>query len=322
MTTLIARLLNGTAIYRAPDDEKGSAAPEPTEAEKNAARVKTERESIKVTTGKATEQDEDEDKDEDDGDEKDEDNKDDKTDDEKDDKDEDEGNKNDEDEEKEKTAAADEENDVEKLKKQIERLKKRVGKTTAEKTKIASDLEQARADLAKKKEDEGEILTEDEVNKRATKLAAEKNAQDAFDAACDRLSKKATKLDKEFDSKVAEMAEEVAPIPGAMIGILDDLDNGAEVLVHLTENTDEYEKLIALPPAKMGVALAKLSTKIEKPQRKLSSAPDPITPNSGNRPSATTKDLRDTKGLNTKDWIKERERQLAEKRRREREAYS
>jgi len=115
------------------------------------------------------------------------------------------------------------------------------------------------------------------MEKEAKKLADQTVNEREFIAACNRLADGATKLDKDFKKKIDELSEDVGPIPGHMIGILDDLDNGAKILTYFTANPDEYEELIAFPTIKAGVKLTRLSEKLAKvPEKKISKAPPPI----------------------------------------------
>ena len=132
-----------------------------------------------------------------------------------------------------------------------------------------------------------------------------------FDAAVNRVTKAATKTDKDFMKKINEVATEIAPIPGQMIGILDDLENPGVVLSHLANDPDEYERIITLPITKMALELAKLSTKLDKkPATEISKVPDPGKPIGGNRgtPSAAPKDSDD---FDT--WMLKRNQQVAER---------
>ena len=190
--------------------------------------------------------------------------------------------------------------EIEKSEKTEEELEaeKQEAKTAAQKTRIQKridkevakrkTLENENAELKKllaAKDTEDDKFTSEDVKKEAERIANEKVNEREFTNACNRLAEAAKKLDKEFDKKMATLAEDVAPIPGYMIGILDDLDNGGAVLKHFTENPDIYEDVIALTPAKMAVAVTKLSNKIEtesKPKPKaISKVPPPIEPLGG-----------------------------------------
>lgn len=192
-------------------------------------------------------------------------------DDEKDDEKEEEGEKELETkDEKDKTIA--------KLEKTIERLQRRVGKTTGEKGEIAKELNAAKASLEAKLA-EGEGLTEEEVERRAEDRANQLVAQKEFVKAVNKLADDATKIDKNFPTKIKLLAEEVSPIPSHMVAILEDLDNGAAILNHLSDNVDEYETIHILSPAKMATALSKIGNKLEqekKPKPKqISKVPEP-----------------------------------------------
>lgn len=185
------------------------------------------------------------------------------------------------------------------------RIQKRIDKEVAKRKVLEDEIADLKKQVAAKKAEEGEVLTKEDVEKEADKRAAQKFAQKEFDDACIRLTKAAEKLDKDFVKKINDIAKEVAPIPGHMIGILDDLDNGGQVLQHFTkddETLEEYERIITLSPAKAAVELTKLSVKLGKPEpKKISKVPDPPTPINGNSriPTEVVLTDKDTKDMKT-----------------------
>lgn len=201
---------------------------------------------------------------------------------------------------------------VEKLEKTIARLQKRLDKYNGVNKELQKELESAKLQL-KAKQADGEVpLTEEDINKRAKQIAAEELINREFEAACNKLNKEATAIDKTFDKKVWAMAEDIGNIPSHMIGILDELDNGGAVLNYLTDNVDEAEDIYKLSPGKMAARLAKISNKlIEKKAKPISKVPPPIEPVGGNS-SKSAFDPFDTKTKNDKEWIEHRNRQVAE----------
>lgn len=195
---------------------------------------------------------------------------------------EDEDKEGDENKEEEKELSA-EQKEIAKLQKTVERLQKRIGKTTGEKAAIAQQLTDAKKSLEAKVE-AGEGLTEEEVERRAEIKANEKTAKRAFEAAQNKLLKEATKVNKDFKTKLDEIVDdlggvEAGGIPGAMIGILEDLDNGGAVLAYLADNPEDYEEVIGLNVAKMSNRLNRISDKIieaaKPPIKKISKVPEP-----------------------------------------------
>lgn len=202
-----------------------------------------------------------------------------------------------------------------KLEKTIERLQKRVGKTTAEKNQIAQQLADATASLNAKVE-EGKGLSEEEVERRSNAKAEEKSLEREFNKAVSTLNKSATKVDKDFPAKIKELTEDVAPIPGQMIGILEDLDNGGAVLAHLASNPDEFEEIYELSLARMATRLSKLSDKLEeagkeKP-KKISKTPAPLNTIKGGEKSPSILPANPTK--NMAEYVQQRNIQVAERR--------
>ncbi len=202
---------------------------------------------------------------------------------------------------------------IEKLEKTIQRLQKRLDKYNGTNKELQRELAEAKASLEAKQAD-GEVpLTEEDINKRAKQIASEELAKKEFELACERINKAATAIDKTFDKKVWAMAEDIGPIPGHMISILDELDNGGPVLNYLTDNVDEAEEIYKLTPGKMAARLARISNKlIEKKNKPISKVPPPVEPVGGNGGKITF-DPYDTKNKNDRDWIEQRNRQIAER---------
>jgi hypothetical protein len=196
------------------------------------------------------------------------------------------------------------------------RIQRKIDKEIAKRKTLEEQLLEANRKLAEATAGKEGKYDEDEVEKRAEAKATQKAAEREFLNASNRLAEAAEKIDKDFIKKIKTVAEDTAPIPGHMIGILDDLDNGGAVLVSLADDVDEYERIIGLSPAKAAVELTKLSVKIStKPAPKpVSKVPKPIEPIGGSN-SSTNNDMtitdKDTKNMN--DFIRKRNIQIAER---------
>lgn len=204
---------------------------------------------------------------------------------------------------------------VEKLERTIARLQKRIDKTTGSNKALAKELSDAQKKLEAKQAEGEEVLTKEDIEKRAKEIATQEITHKEFIQACNRLAdnaQKALKLkNKEFDAKVAEVTEDIGPFPSQMIGILDDLDNGGAVLAHLLNEVDEMEEIYSLPLAKMTTRLVRLSDKVKPQEKKLSKVPAPNEPIGG---SAGSPKFDPYNVKNPKDWIEKRNKDVAEKR--------
>ena len=256
---------------------------------------------------------------------------------------EEEGEEDEEGEDEEDEGEDEEEGEVKKGEKETEEQKKEreAKEKIAAKAQRKQDRMQRRIDAAtaKAREAEAEIarlkaqieaspdqkLTPEEVErladeKAAAKLAAKqiKDTQDAFDAACEKLAKEASKIDKDFEAKVNDMAADFGPIPSFMIGVLEDLENGGEVLAFIANDDDVAEEIYshAKKPTRLTAELLKISNKLldaKKPKpKKLSAVPDPVKPVKGTRVISNTITEADTK--NMESYVAKRQRQMMEKR--------
>jgi hypothetical protein len=293
----LARLLNTTSyralIAFAPPNEGKQEEKTPAELEaEKADKLKKERERINVTTNEVVEKKEEE---------------------KVDDKEEEELIEAKE-EQIEKSEKTEEELEIEKkeaqTQKEKDRIQRRIDKEVAKRKDLENRIKELETKLAAK---DDEVLTEEDVEKRAEEKAANKVIEREFIAACNRLADAANKIDKDFKKKIDAIAEDIGPIPGQMIGILDDLDNGGAVLSYLANHVDDAETIYALSPAKMAVELTKLSTKIineKKPVHKdISKVPDPGESLGGGQNRTNSIVLSDKDPM--EDWIRKRNEQVA-----------
>lgn len=209
----------------------------------------------------------------------------------------------------------------EKEKRRQARVQKRIDKAVAEKKAAQAEAAELRSKLEAKPANEQPGLTQEDVKKQAAELAAQQRAEEDFNKACEKLANGAVKIDKDFTKKVEAMAELNGPIPGKMIGILEELDNGSEVLVALTKDEDLAEDIYALKdsPEKMAIKLVKLSDKLiaakKKAPKEISKVPNPNEPiRAGGRVNSNHITSKDTKPENMADFVAKRNAQDAEKR--------
>lgn len=192
-----------------------------------------------------------------------------------------------------------------------ERLQKRIDKVTGEKKALEAENAALKKQLEAKIA-EGEVpLTEADIKKEAERIAKETVLKNDFDAACNRLQKFGVKADKDFDTKIQAMAEDIGPIPSQLIGMLDDLDNGGEVLAYLANNVDDAEEIWSLSMAKQATRLAKISAKITPKPKAISKVP---APNEPVKPGGKGTEVTLNDKMSMDDWVRAREKQLAARR--------
>ena len=211
-----------------------------------------------------------------------------------------------------------------KTQKEKDRIQRRIDKEVAKSKALEAEIAELKAQLAAKTDEDGDKLTKADAEKLAKDLANQAVSENEFINICNKIADDGESLKgadgkplgKEFMKRVNSMVEDIgAPLPHDMIYILNDLDNGAEVLNHLAddENIDEAEKIYAMPPARKAIALTKLSTKLAEAKVKIkpiSKVPDPNKPlGAGAR---ATKQLTDN--MTTDEWIAARNQQIAQRR--------
>lgn len=202
-----------------------------------------------------------------------------------------------------------------------DRMQRRIDDAIAAKAKAEEKVADLERQLAA---DPDKTLNADEIKRQAKAMADEAIAAKEletlnanFKKDCDDLAKAATKVDKDFNDKVNDMAETFGPIPSFMIGVLKDLDNGGEVLAFIANDEDVAEKIYGFKSlARMTKEIVEISTKLsdaKKPKKKeISKVPDPGTGVKHHRVQSTVITEADTKPGNMDSYVAKRRKQIEE----------
>ncbi len=222
----------------------------------------------------------------------------------------------------EKAAKAEAEKIAAKAKRKEDRVQKRFNELTAKANAAEAEVARLKAQLEANPDLK---LTAEEIETKAKALADKRIAdkeieemQAKFQLACDTLQAAAKKIDKDFDDKINDITTDVGPIPGFLIGVLENLDNGGEVLAFIADDDELAERIFKLKgnPAKMTKETVDISNKLEaekkKPKKQISKVPDPVTPvkgGSGNKNALTEADTK-----NMPEYVRKRQQQMLEQR--------
>lgn len=200
-----------------------------------------------------------------------------------------------------------------------DRMQRRIDEATAARRTAEAEVERLKAQLEANPDQK---LTAEEVEQRAEAIAARKLAEKneaeiraKFDKDCEKLQKAANKVDKDFDDKIADIAADIGPIPSFMIGVLDDLDNGGEVLAHIANDDELAEEIWKMKPTRMTKKLLDISENLKpKPKKKeiskVPAGPDPVKTNRSSNSAIITE--ADTKDMDS--YVAKRRAQMADKR--------
>lgn len=199
-------------------------------------------------------------------------------------------------------------------------LQKRVGRLTNERATLKAENEQLRAQLASQQpqpeEGEGEEqkphLTEQDVERRARELAAQRVEQQRLTGLVESTLAAGTKAyPKEFDGLVAVVDDaiggfadrnnKITPIGAAIL----ESEKPHELIHHLAENPELAEELAALPPARQIRRIAQIEIEMgEASQPRASSAPKPIPASRSSGGSVQ----KDPAKMSDKEWYEERQK--------------
>lgn len=208
------------------------------------------------------------------------------------------------------------------------RIQKRIDKEVAKRKAVEAENADLKRKLAAKPDDE-KVLTEDDVERLSEEKANQKAINRQFVNDCNTLADAAGEIDKDFDKKIEVMKEEIGPIPGVLIGVLTDVDNGGEVLAYLVNNLDEMEDINALSPTKMGLKIGKLSDRLaaEKKEKEkkgkikeISKVPEPPNALGGKEPTNNASTTLTGKE-EMPDFIRKRNAQIEQRRKEKAAGY-
>ncbi len=182
----------------------------------------------------------------------------------------------------------DEDKDELRLQKKLERAEKKIAREETRRREAEKREKILLAKLAADP-DKAKALTEEDVETRATAKANQEMRIKEFNNTVEKLvdgAQKHLKLtNRQMDSLIEAAQDDIGePVPAEIVEALGDVDNGHLVLAHLLKNTDEAEDIYKLKNRhiKLGLELAKLSTKLSKPKQKpISQVPDAPEPLGG-----------------------------------------
>ena len=151
-------------------------------------------------------------------------------------------------------------------------------------------------------------LSAPEVERRAAALVAEQR----YNEACNRAYEAGRTEFTDFDDKIKILGQAGVASP-QFLGIVTEMPEAAKLLHYLGDHPDEAQRFAVLPPLRLARELTLLEQKLVKPKA-ISQAPAPITPVGAKTATAISSEPEDSDDMAT--WVKKRNAQLEEKRRR------
>ena len=138
-------------------------------------------------------------------------------------------------------------------------------------------------------------------------LAENKVQQQNFNTTCNAIYDEGSKAFADFDASLQTFGA-LGGLPPALVEAAAEAGNAHKVIYELGKNPEEAMRIMGLPPARMGAALAKLASKpaAAAAPKPISKAPAPITPVDG--ASRTADGL--SAELDMAEWVKRRTEQV------------
>lgn len=157
-----------------------------------------------------------------------------------------------------------------------------------------------------------EAQLREEIRREESALAAQRMMESQFTDTCNRIAAAGKAAYRDFDDSIKAL-QGVEGLTPEMIVAANETDNPESVIYALGKDLDEAMRIKNLPPLRQAVAIAKLaeSSKATPKTKRISGAPEPITPINGSAKGDV--DLEDDKA-DIADWIAKRNKQVSDKR--------
>ena len=221
----------------------------------------------------------------------------------------------------------------------------RAREALARELKLANDTLEEFRQLGKKTGDDTAPAQRTNANGKAVspeelrRLVATEAEKQNFDQRCNTAVAEGRKVHTDFDKVVMGDLLSVSPVidqqsgrpvlPIPMLEAALETENASEVLYALGQDVNEASRIMALKPVAQAVELTKFATKLAVAaaeaaeaaasedgagEKKVSKAPPPIkSPTKGGAVRPAWK-VEDTENFSTEEWIRQREKQVADAR--------
>jgi hypothetical protein len=202
--------------------------------------------------------------------------------------------------------------------KTIQALERRIGTLTAKLSEakakpVDPGLAPPSGQLTFKSQAEYDAAVASEANRRA--------AEAAWNAECERVADEGKKAFPDFEANVnsiLRLVDRNSPSEwnnyNQFLSLAIETGKGAEIIHKLGTDLNEAQRILGLPPTKMAVEVTKMGL-APVPDTAISGAPKPLTPVGARGAQHSTIDPTDpgkADQLSTAEWMRRREKQVAE----------
>ena len=145
-----------------------------------------------------------------------------------------------------------------------------------------------------------------EIERRAKeklKVEMAQQAEVAFNNECNKIAAQGKTQFNDFDESLANINTRLGGMSREFMEALIESGKGAEIINTLGKDWEKATEILAMPPIKQAVAVAKLAAQFDRPaSTALSKAPAPIEPKVGGRAKAEPR--LDDPNLSMAEWAK------------------
>jgi hypothetical protein len=213
----------------------------------------------------------------------------------------------------------------------LDTFRKRVSALTTQRDALKAQAESAAQELARIRQSATQANGETESSAKpspqgsrvfteaeALAFADQRAAMMAFNEKCNAVAAQGKAQYSDFDNAVQAINSGVGEMTPQFLEAVLETGAPSDVIYALGKQLDRAADIMALSPARQGVALAKFAAELasnKKPAgKKVSDAPEPISPKVG-APKMKGSPSIDDDSIDIKEWMRLRETQLKERRR-------
>lgn len=168
---------------------------------------------------------------------------------------------------------------------QAKALQRRVDRLTRERYQLRAENDQLRTRGQPQPSDEQEVLTPEEVDRRATEKARQMTEAQRVNDRCNEIAKQGAKEFKADFNKALEEVASITPLfdaqtrPTPLMQAILETDEPHKVLHYLGTNPDVAEEIADMSPLRAARKLGQIERDMAaKPEPKPSNAPKPLQP--------------------------------------------
>lgn len=161
-------------------------------------------------------------------------------------------------------------------------FEKRIARLAFEKRQAERKAREQEAELRRLRGEAPALHRDEQIEQEVERRAAERAAVKAFNDRANAIHQAGVQsYGRDFDAKLAALRDAGLSLSAELVEAADEAGDPARIIHYLGRNIDIAERVMSLPPHRLGAALAKIAIETTPKPKQHSKAPPPIKPISG-----------------------------------------